>query len=225
MGPHSIADVVPALFWEHPPGTPSLPGAAQSALLLGCFATARRLGQRSAHSRAIWRATYPPSSRTRDESVEDPALPSGRGSRPAAPCGCARDTLRVRKRGRHLPRTAGAGDDPLAPRSVPQRSGGTARHTIPARYLRSGQVCPAGRAGVRSACTVPHTVPLSFREAHVGRFLASFQGSRTKSRRACGSIPAEGPRRGKRSGRGCSESLAGVGLTPPWSCEAPQSGP
>jgi hypothetical protein len=76
MGPHSIADVVPALFWEHPPGTPSLPGAAQSALLLGCFATARRLGQRSAHSRAIWRATYPPSSRTRDESVEDPALPS-----------------------------------------------------------------------------------------------------------------------------------------------------
>jgi hypothetical protein len=30
-------------------------------------------------------------------------------------------------------------------------------------------LAPPGRAGVRSACTVPHTVPVSFREAHVGR--------------------------------------------------------
>jgi hypothetical protein len=38
----------------------------------------------------------------------------------------------------------------------------------------------------------------------------AFPGSRTKSRWVCGSIPAEGPRRGKRSGGGCSEVLGGA---------------
>ena len=33
------------------------------------------------------------------------------------------------------------------------------------------QVCPERGVGVRSACTVPHTVPVSYREAHVGRYV------------------------------------------------------
>ena len=47
---------------------------------------------------------------------------------------------------------AGSVEDPAPP--------GTARHIVPVSF---------GRAGVRSACTVPHTVPVSCREAHVGR--------------------------------------------------------
>jgi hypothetical protein len=120
---------------------------------------------------------------------------SGREPRPDAPFGCAREG-----------ETAGP-THPSGVHARARRPPGTARHTVPAQYplapparagVRSGQVCPAGRAGVRSACTVPHTVPASFREAHVGRCPGVLPGSRTKSRWVCGSIPAEGPRRGKR---------------------------
>ena len=119
------------------------------------------LKQRLPHSTATRQATQAPTLRAPAGSVADPAPRSGR--EPRGPMG--RDGLRTGQvswcsHGTpwHRP--------PHRPGPVPP---GTARHTVPAQYLRSGQVCPAGRAGVRSACTVPHTVPVSFREAHVGR--------------------------------------------------------
>ena len=73
-----------------------------------------------------------------------------------------------------------------------------------------------GRDGLRSACTVPHTVPtqhlrhwagVSFREARVGRRPGSLPGPRTKSRWVYGSIPVGGCRElsGSRFSQACLE--------------------
>ena len=67
---------------------------------------------------------------------------------------------------RALTAPPGTAQRPVAERRdrPPHRPGpvppGTPRHIVPVSF---------GRAGVRSACTVPHTVPVSCREAHVGR--------------------------------------------------------
>jgi hypothetical protein len=125
----------------------------------------------------------------------------GRDGWPDAPFGCARDTLRVRKQGRDgLRRTA-------------QRPGVLAGGAVEVSAPMGSRSSPVGQwkaQYLRSACTVPHAVPVSFREAHVGRCPAVLPGPRTKSRWVCGSIPAEGPRRGKRSGGGCSGLLRGT---------------
>jgi hypothetical protein len=99
------------------------------------------------------------------------------------------------------PSGCASGGETASRQDTPAQSAGTGSG-------RCGGRCQGvlGRDGVRSACTVPHTVPASFREAHVGRCPGALPGSRTRSRWVCGSIPAEGPRRGKRSEGGFSES-------------------
>jgi hypothetical protein len=89
------------------------------------------------------------------------------------------------------------------------RSACTVPHTVPAQYLRSGQVCPH-RTSRKRIGTVCGAAQVSGRHTWAS-VLVSFPGPRTKSRWVCGSIPAEGPRRGKRTGRGCTEVLGRCG--------------
>jgi hypothetical protein len=107
---------------------------------------------------------------------------------------------------------------------------GTARHTVPAQYPLAppatssrcpsgGQVCvlgrcvlPGGQVCGPGRCVLPGgtrgQVCPAWRH-NLGRCPGVFPGSRTKSRWACGSIPADGPRRGKPSGGARSELSGG----------------